>query len=163
MGIEKELTFKEADELLQIDKFSLDKMCQTQVELFSKISNTYTFKISERDMDKESLAVIDAFLASEYRQDAEDLGEKVTEAKLNQRVQISKRHKGAFQKYIDSKLIADRWGILKEAFIQRASMIKHLCELQLSNYFADVEVKGNVKTEEVTNRGLRKRIRSSRE
>jgi hypothetical protein len=154
----KELTLTEAKELLKIDKHRLDDMVMEQASLYDDIGDAHVMCMSERDMAKEALAEVDAVVSDEYRDNAITAGEKVTESALLRKVQQDTRHSDAYETYAELKLKTDRWGVLKDSFGQRASMVKHLCELYNNQYYTREAVKGDRNTEEVKKEGRRKII-----
>lgn len=159
----KDLTLKAAEELLRIERSLLDEECRTQAEVFYRIASNYTIAVSRRDAEKDKLVGVDAEVADNYRREAELNNKKMTEGKLKELVQLDPRHKKAFISYSDCKLEADKWGILKDSFLQRATMLKELCGLYISGYFADVIVKGDDNTREVRYKVDRKRRQQKRD
>lgn len=156
------LTLEEAKKLLEIDKHSLDEVCQKQAEYYYEIADMCVNVIGIKDFKKEHLADVDAEIANEIRQDAMDMEEKITEAKIQQGVQLSKKHTHASRDFLESKLTVDKWSVLERAFLQRASMVKRLCELYIAGYFAVKEVKGNKETGEVEVEGIRRRLKNDK-
>lgn len=153
----KDLTLKEAQELLQIDKYALDEVCVEQSELFSKIALNHSEAINVRDMIKDTLSTEDAHIAFDIRFTAEKSNEKLTESKIFQAVLVNSKHKELSERYLRLKLEADQWSALRESFLQRASMIKLLCELYLSDYFSTKSVKSSKSGDEVAVKEIRRR------
>lgn len=152
------LTVEEAKNCLVISKFDLDSMCAMQPDVFFAVSEEYAKASSVRDLAKERIAQIDAELSFEFRKESERLGEKVTEAKLQQLVTTHVSHQTVFQEWLDAKFQADVWGALKESFGQRVFMIKELCNLALANYYSNVEVKDTTaKSRDLTHTQIKNR------
>jgi hypothetical protein len=139
----RELTIEEARKYLQIDKYALDEACTNQADLFFNISEKAVLASSEKDLAKENLAVVGAEVAATIRQEANDKGEKITEAKIQQLITTSEEHKQAHLEYVEAIKEAELWKVLRDGFLQRSSMIKALCELFLNNYYADITVKSS--------------------
>jgi hypothetical protein len=136
-------TKKEARSLLIIDKNNLDEACTHQANLFYEVSYRYAHAKSIKDRAKEELTLVFSRKYLEERRDAERVGKKTTEEKLKSLVKMSKEYKQAFDGSIEATKDYDEWGALKDAFLQRASMIRDLCNLYLNNYYADITVKGS--------------------
>lgn len=142
------MELEEARKLLLISKNNLDEACQTQADIFYEVAEEVAFANSHRDYMKEQLVKRDAELAVDIRKKSEQSGEKLTETKLQQMLQTHPEHLKTFDEWLEAKLNAERWSALKDSFLQRASMIKELCALFISGYYADIEVKGNKDTDE---------------
>lgn len=130
-----ELTLSEAEELLKLDKEQLDNVCQEQPEIFYRVARMYTDMLNLKDGLKEDLEQVEAKVANQLRSDLEKLSKKVTETQINQLIYLSEKRQKAFEQYLQAKQEADTWGVLKDAFLQRANMIKVLADLHGQNYF----------------------------
>lgn len=153
-----DLVLEEVEELLKINRNNLDTVVCQQAEIFSKITDQFSLAVAKRDHMKEELAVLDASIAIEYRQKAQDNNEKLTEGKLNEKVDSDERHRLFVDKFLKAKLEADRWGGKKEAFSQRSSMLKLCCELYLSNYYSSDSIKSNKVVGDMMHLEARKRL-----
>jgi len=137
MAKKEELTLEEAKTLLVIDKFSLDSICEQHPELYNKVAESHIMALSIRDSKKDDMDRIWAERAQYYRTHAT---EKVTEAKVQELVIVDKLYVKAQEDYAEAKLEADLWGVMRDSFSQRASMIKSLSELYTSGYFNLISV-----------------------
>lgn len=156
------LSIEEAKELLLIDKHSLDTECMTQADIFFNVSENAVEAISKRDAAKEFMQQEDARVANSIRVHHEKSGEKLTEAKLQQLITTHPDHIQAYTDYMKAKVESDNWGILKESFLMKASMLKELCSLYLNNYYSNIEIKGNVSTDQVEADGVRRKLAEKR-
>jgi len=138
---EIETKIEEMKQYLLINKNSLDEECQEQPLLFYKIAEEVVSAISKRDACKELLQETDAVLAKKYRDEADTNNVKITEAKILQAVQIDETHKKVFLNYSNKKQKVDELEALKNAFLQRATMLKTLCDLYVAGYFSTDSVK----------------------
>ncbi|MCK5235407.1 MAG: hypothetical protein KAR06_00365 [Deltaproteobacteria bacterium] len=136
------MKIEEFRDLLKLDRTKLDHACQTQADLFYRVSQQYTMAVSRRDEAKEEVSMVDAKMGQKLRATALANDEKLTDKKMAADVQASSEHEEAHSNYLTIKAEADEWGILKESFLQRASMLKELCSLYIAGYFSDVVISG---------------------
>lgn len=127
---------------LIIDKDRLDEELVAQPQLFFTISEAFVDAVDRRDALKEELAVVEADLDSLVREAADKNDEKITNAAVAARVRSDLKRKKAFASYSKVKAETDKLGALKEAFIQRSHMLKHLCELHVANYYEQNSFRG---------------------
>jgi len=129
---------------LKIDKDELDRHLVEQPEIFYRISKKLADCISERDAAKENLAVIDAHLDVRLRREASEDGTKLTENSLRAAIQTHKEHLDEHDNYLGSIQEASEWAALKDAFQQRAYMLRELVALYIAGYYSDVVVASSV-------------------
>jgi len=153
------IEIEEFRKYLLIDKLSLDDELAHQSELFFKVSEAYINAMDMRDNMKEGLATVDALLDGEIRAKSE----KITEAQVKSQIQVHVRHQNAFTAYLDAKTTADRLGALKEAFGQRAYMLKDLCALIVSRFYETNSVQGTNASDTIAYQQRRKRLAIARE
>ena len=134
--------FEQLRKHLSIDKSSLDDELASQAGLFDTVGQAHVDAIDKRDALKEELAVIEAETENDIRETAERQKEKITEGQVKSLVKIDKDSKRAYSAYAAAKREADRLGVLKESFHQRAGMIDSLCKLYIANYFEQNSVRG---------------------
>jgi hypothetical protein len=130
---------------LAIDKHALDKELMQQSQLFFTVADELVLALSKRDALKEGLATIDAGLDKKYRAG----NSKVTETAIKSMVQLDREHQLAMGQYLQLKLEADQLAALKEAFQQRNYAIRDLCQLFVSQYFAQDSVKVTAASDEL--------------
>lgn len=117
---------------LPIDKHSLDSELERHAMTYYDIGEEMTFAVSRRDQAKEDLARVDAEVYDEIVQSD---NEKLSDAKIRNRVLADSRHKDAFTAYNQARAEADQWTVLHEAYRQRGSMLRQLAELYVANYY----------------------------
>lgn len=147
---------------LAINKAALDDEVSKQPILFFEIAEEYTQAAAERDACKEELATVDAKLDGIVRASLAHSGDKVTEAMVKNSVQMHREHQEAFDTYMEAKTKADVLGSLKEAFVQRAHMIRDLCSLYLNSYYEQSSVQGTNSTDKAQYQATRKRLAEAR-
>lgn len=152
-----ELTLKEAKGMLLIDKNNLDSELINQADVYATIGLQVAEAINDRDFLKEEVEVTYARLANLYRES----GEKVTEGKVAEHVQLHPNYSAVKTDYLKAKKVAEEWMAIRDAFGQRVSMLKELCNLYQAEYWTRDSVK--TKSEkEVEHSGLRRTISDSR-
>jgi len=125
-------------EQIRIDKNALDDALISQPMTFMAVSGEYANAISVRDAAKEAVTVA---RASSYFEERELL-EKPTEALVSAKVDLSRKYRKAVRVYLEAKLAADEWFAAKEAWQQRAFVLKDLASLYIAGYFSDASVRG---------------------
>jgi hypothetical protein len=146
------ITLREAQELLLIDKHQLDIEVEYQPSLANRIGEEMVHCESRRDEAKEAVGVTDAEIANSIRKEATDKGDKVTEAKVASMVLQDPFHKKAMSFYLNLKKEAAIWAVTRADFVARAFMISQMCGLHDTEYFARESVTNSNKVEKV--RGL---------
>lgn len=130
--------FAELREGLQIERHALDQNMIEQPMLYATVSEAYVQACGERDAAKEKVAAVDAELASQIRTDWNRLGEKYTEARVGDAVQMTLEHVEAYTAYQALVSQAGYLLALKDAYEQRAKMLRELGMLYVSGYFDKV-------------------------
>lgn len=125
---------------LEIDKSVLDDEVIRQPTLFYMVSEQLVEAIADRDFAKERLATVDAELDAYWRKQL-NTGVKVTDKTIQSHVQTSKKHRDAFDDYLDAKAHADKLLVLKESFQQRSYMLRDLVSLYTANYYEEASIK----------------------
>ena len=126
----------------KIDKRNLDEELAWQPVIFGEIADEYAMAVSERDQLKDAADVVRARAELKIRQSMEEAGEKVTEALVKTRVDGDARYRAARDAYLQAKSVAELLLSKKEAFAQRAFVLKDLCGLYVAGYFTTTAVKG---------------------
>lgn len=128
---------------LLIDKWSLDEELIRQPSMYWNISDIVVKSINLRDTHKnlidEAISEVDALIRAE----ALASGDKLTETALKARVDASPRIVKMRRNYLELKLQADAYAALKEAYAQRAYVLKDLVALYTSGYFQTSSVQGS--------------------
>lgn len=142
---------------LTIDKNALDHEVMQHPELLFRVSEAYIDAVAMRDAKKEMLAMTDAHVDAEVREEL--AGEKVTEAIVKNQVQINPRHVEAWGAYAEAKLQADVLGALRDSFSTRGFMLRDLVQLHVSGYWENTSVTG----QDPVYRRQRQRLAEARE
>lgn len=133
--------FDELKQKLIINKTALDEELVHQAHSFYELADMYSAAVSQRDALYEEVKQVDADLYGVIRVELEQRGVKATEAIVASQVQSSQEHKDAHKAFLDAKLLADKLGALKEAYGQRAYMLRDLVQLYAVGYFSDTPIR----------------------
>jgi hypothetical protein len=143
---------------LRIDRDSLDEEAVRQPNDYFHASEGHVQALSRRDKLKHDLEVTVAELDKDVRDAMVAEGEKVTEAQVKAQITREQDYHRAQRNYLDACLEADRWEALRNAYRQRADMLKSLVQLYQSSYFG--EVAGSAERREARGRFDDRRLRS---
>lgn len=120
---------------LQIDKHALDDECMRQPVLYQELSEAHVFANAERDSAKESLAAIDAKLADKIRKAWNAAGDKYSETRVGDAVQLEAEHIAAYSYWSSLARRASYLGTLVASADQRGKMLRELGSLFVTGYF----------------------------
>ena len=134
LGMTKEWTIEQAEAGLKIDKVELDEELINQPSVFCSVSMEYVSTVSERDYLKEEADRMERTVDLEVRAAAAQSGTKITEAAISSEVKLNEHVIEIRDRFFKSKEKADRWGVLREAFLQRAHVLKDLAHLATSEW-----------------------------
>ena len=123
---------------LLIERDSLDEEAIRQPNSYFHVSENFVFAAARRDKAKHDLEVVVAELDRDVRDAMQTDGDKITEALVKAQITREQDYQRAYGAYLDSCLEADRWEALRNAYRQRAEMLKGLIQLYQSNYFGEV-------------------------
>lgn len=124
-------------EALQIDQHRLDDMLMQQPVIQQTISELAAEVASMRDAAKERLTRVDAQVAKMLRNRIMIEEGKVSEARVDREVPLTKEHKDAHHVYNELCALAAQWDALKDTARNRAFVIRDLVSLYTSNFFTD--------------------------
>lgn len=127
--------FSELRSSLRIDKHSLDDECMRQPVLYQEISEKHVFANAERDGAKEKLAAIDAKLADKIRKAWNAAGDKYSETRVGDAVQLEPEHIAAYDYWSALVRRASYLGTLVASVDQRGKMLRELGSLFVTGYF----------------------------
>jgi hypothetical protein len=150
-------TYETLKEGLRIDRDRLDEELIVQPHNFYHVSEGHVQALSRRDKLKHDLDVTVAELDKDVRDAMVAENEKVTEAQVKAQITREQDYHRAQRSYLDACLEADRWEALKNAYRQRADMLKSLIQLVQSSYFG--EVTGSSERREARSRFDERRVR----
>jgi len=128
---------------LQIDEHNLDEMLVKQPSLYHEICDRHARAVSRRDKLKEGLKVVGAELNLSVKEEADKKRKKMTEHTASAAVLSKKEHKDATKAFRKACLRVDRLQALRDAFQQRAFVLRDLVALFLSTYYSEHSVDGN--------------------
>ena len=123
---------------LKIDRDALDEESIVQPNNFYHASEGHVTALSRRDRLKHDLEVTVAELDKDVREAMVSEGEKVTEAQVKAQITREGDYHKAQRSYLNACLEADRWEALRNAYRQRADMLKGLIQLYQAGYFGEV-------------------------
>ncbi len=156
-----EISLKEAQKSLRIDTKKLDFECQTQPELYAEIARKYVEAISIRDELKQDAENIWSTIFIAYKTGSDKAPSDTT---VKAMTDIHEDYLGMYNAYMLAKKEADEWFSLKEAFQQKANMLKELCGLYIAGYFGEINVTmDRGKFEEKKYEEGRKKLRKDKE
>lgn len=122
---------------LQIDQYRLDDMLMQQPFIQQTISELHAEVASMRDAAKERLSRVDAQAAKVLRNRLMIEEGKVSEARIDREVPLTKEHKEAHHVYNELCALAAQWEALKDTSRNRAFVIRDLVSLYTANFFTD--------------------------
>ena len=131
--------------LIRIDRNQLDDELIRQPEIFAWLSEDLVTAIAIQDEKKNRVPVIEAELNQKIRKQLDRAGEKYTEAVINSRVLTHEDRTQALNEYTQARANAGRLMGLKEAFSQRANMLRELAHLFAAGYWSEQSAKGSDK------------------
>lgn len=148
---------------LLIDKTSLDEEVIQQPELFFQAASEAAMAGSLAEEAKEAIKALAADLSLRVRTALEAEGKKSTEALVQSLVEEDRNYKKAKRDFLEYNKQYELLSALKDSYVQRAWMIRHLCELHISGSIATGSVRSKEATEVVdqANMDRRRDIRAS--
>jgi len=121
-------------EKLRIDPNDLDGALVEQPELYFHAGHQHTVMISCVDAAKEDLKALDAEIAMAIR--ADETIKKRTESSILEEVQCHSVRRQSYAALLTLQREAGEWQALRDAFAQRAYVLKDLAGLFVAGYFA---------------------------
>lgn len=123
---------------LKIDRDALDEEVISQPNEFFHASEGYVVAAGRRDRKKHDLEVEIAQLDKDVRDSMTADGEKITEALVKAQINREPDFQRAHSEYLVACLEADRWEAMRNAYRQRADMLRSLVQLHQAGYFGEV-------------------------
>lgn len=121
---------------LRLDKHALDEAIAEQADLYYLVAERHVLARDAAETAKAELDTRDSSEALRLRAEAERAGAKITEGRISEQVLTSAAHSVATGELSLARLQSEKWAALRDAFGQRASMIKVLAELYVAGYFS---------------------------
>jgi uncharacterized protein YneF (UPF0154 family) len=134
---------EELESCLRIDKHDLDLAVSRHAELLHHVSKALAFAINDRDLAKKEMEDQYAITTLSIRESNAKSGVKTTEDQIKQMAQIDEDYAESLRVYHAARLKCDKLSALKEAFVARGYMIREMCQLWVSDYFADSAIKAD--------------------
>lgn len=131
---------EEYAEFLLINKHSLDAGLMEQPTVYYNVGVGYANAMSARDAARADLDRAKADADRTIRNRAADENHRITEAQVANQILEDHLYQSANKEYLDWKAITEKWLSLKESFGQRAYALRDLCQLWISNYYADTAI-----------------------
>lgn len=132
---------QELREALTINRDRLDDELIRQPQRFYEAGEAYARAVDSREAAKDKLKLVSADLYLRLRRKLSDK-EKPTEAMVNAHVESDDEHMAAKAQLAQATAAAEQAQALKEAFSQRAWMLRELCALYVSGYYSKGSVEG---------------------
>lgn len=111
---------------LEIDEEDIDAALLAQPDLYFHVSEYYVEAVAERDAIKLHLEEARAELYEQFRKQALDREEKITEAALQNKLTVAPRIKELERAYLETQTNTNKLSALKESFQQRSFMLREL-------------------------------------
>lgn len=152
------ITLEEAQGALVIDTKKLDEECRFQPELFYEVAKQSVEAASERDALKETKDRVWSSTFVKEKMEGKLEGKSLSDKTAETFADVDEEVVKAIDSYLGKKKEADEWTALKEAYQQRAVMLKELCGLQISGGYGEIAVKSKV-VEDTKYDKIRKKMR----
>lgn len=137
-----DIELEQYEQALVIDKNDLDNAIMQQPETFYRVALEYAQARDEVEALKDEVDRTDSNLSLRFREEAEAKNEKTTEGRIASMVITDQDHVEVVERYRAAKLQAERLGALKDAFNQRAGMLRELTNLYVSSYYTNDSLAG---------------------
>lgn len=132
-----EKALAELSENIKIDQDDMDGEIISQPNDFYHASTGYAMAVSLRDKAKNDLEIAEAELYKMFRDEVSARGDRATEKLLEAMINSNEVRQEQFDKYLEAKLLADKWLALRDSFTQKGYALRELAELHKVNYFGD--------------------------
>lgn len=126
---------------LNIRRGNLDEELIRQPQLFYEAGEAYAKAVDAREQAKDALKLVAADLYLRLRRKLADK-ERPTEATLHANIESNGEHMAAKVRLSEAVAAVEKAEALKEAYGQRAWMLRELCNLHLAGYFSKGSVEG---------------------
>jgi len=131
---------------LSINIYALEKECATQSERFAAAGLDYANKVYELNEAKVNKDLLEAHVATDARINPAryDLT-KITEAAIKEAVIQNEKVIKANERVFEKSKEVEESRAIRDAFMQRSSMLKCEVDLFLASYYSDHSGEGNRK------------------
>lgn len=117
---------------LRIDRDDLDTALEEQPELYYHVAQAHATAVAEADAAKLDRDEVLAELDGKIRVAVEARGEKITENKIFQELQLLPLAQEARRARIKAGEVVNDWQALKDAYHQRSFMLRELVALYIA-------------------------------
>lgn len=131
-------TYRQLRDGLKIDRDVLDEEVISQPNEYFHASEGHVLAAARRDRKKHDLEVEVAKLDKDVRDFMAVSGERATEASVKAQINREPDFHRAHTAYLEACLEADRWEAMRNAYRQRADMLRSLVQLHQTGYFGEV-------------------------
>lgn len=121
---------------LLIDKYQLDGEVVQQPVLYQEVADQLSLSVSYRDTAKRRLAEKEAEVAVKIRKVYKDSKPRLTDRQVQEHVATSDIYVEAYKKFLRYKYLTSKWEALRNAYEQRAVMLRVLASLISANYYS---------------------------
>jgi len=154
-------TISELEGALRIDEHALEQACVYQAPLFYKVASELARLESERLAAKKSIVEVEAATGLRIRAETPP-NERITIAEIDDRKALDDAVRRARDELMGIDNRIGRYDALKEAYRQRAAMLKELVALYLSSYYSDPVPGGERRFNDIATQEMREARRASR-
>lgn len=117
---------------LVIERDALSDCLIKQPQLKYEVASAYVQAVSMRDAAKLELEETHARLDKAIRADADATGAKITEARIQQEINLDPKHRAKRQELLELQEQADQLQALRDAYTDRSFMLRELVALTIS-------------------------------
>ena len=132
---------REYQRMLKIDKEQLDRELAEQPTLYENVGELHAIALANRDSKKNALEIV---LAETDRKIRKESKERITEAQVAKLIELDDDVQQARHELVEAKLEESKWAAVKDAYSQRAYILRDLAQLYMANYYAKQSVYGKV-------------------
>lgn len=129
------VSLDELRDALDVNKHDLDEEWRRQPQLNDTIGELHDKAILHRDMKKQEIDEVRAELDEQFRKQAQEAEEKITETALKNKIATTNRMKKLEQELLDLTYKASRLATMRESCRQKNDALKGLTALHGQNYF----------------------------
>lgn len=133
--------FERLERGLLFDQDDLDQVLIRQPQLFYEVGKQVANLTSQRDAWKQQLAEEEAKADARIRYEmSQDEDNKLREGEIKGKVLLSREVMATNKLLMECNKALGQWTALRDAYVQRAYILKDLANLYATNYFADSTV-----------------------
>ncbi len=123
-------------EQLLISKHELDKEVSRQPVLYQEVAEQVAVTTSYRDAAKKRLAETEASVARKIRLIHRESKTRFTDRQVQDEIVGTVTYIKAYKRFLRYKLLTSRWEALRNAYEQRAMMLRTMAQLYSAQYYS---------------------------